>query len=63
MQVRLGRDWAGTVGVDDLDGDRIALCMLAQRLFLVAGPMRLLDGDFPDRGSPGHPLRRDPRPS
>jgi hypothetical protein len=49
MQVRLGRDWAGTVGVDDLDQDRLALCMLAQRLFLVAGPMRLLDGDFPDR--------------
>ena len=49
MQVRLGRDWAGTVGVDDLDEDRLALYMLAQRLFLVAGPMRLLDGDFPDR--------------
>lgn len=49
MQVRLGRDWAATVGVDDLDEDRLALCMLAQRLFLVAGPMRLLDGDFPDR--------------
>jgi hypothetical protein len=49
MQVRLGRDWASTVGVDDLDEDRLALCMLAQRLFLVAGPMRLLDGDFPDR--------------
>jgi len=49
MQVRLGRDWAGTVGVHDLDQDRLALYMLAQRLFLVAGPMRLLDGDFPDR--------------
>jgi hypothetical protein len=49
MQVRLGRDWATTVGVDDLDEDRLALYMLAQRLFLVAGPMRLLDGDFPDR--------------
>jgi hypothetical protein len=49
MQVRLGRDWASTVGVDDLDEDRLALYMLAQRLFLVAGPMRLLDGDFPDR--------------
>jgi hypothetical protein len=49
MQVRLGRDWARTVGVDGLDGDRLALFMLAQRLFLVAGPMRLLDGDFPDR--------------
>ena len=49
MQVRLGRDWASTVGVDDLDEDRLALYMLAQRLFLVAGPMRLLDGDFPHR--------------
>jgi hypothetical protein len=49
MQVRLGRDWARTVGVDDLDEDRLALYMLSQRLFLVAGPMRLLDGDFPDR--------------
>lgn len=49
MQVRLGRDWAGTVGTDDLDEDRLALHMMAQRLFLVAGPMRLLDGDFPDR--------------
>ncbi len=49
LQVRLGRDWGGTVGVDDLDEDRLALYMLAQRLFLVAGPMRLLDGDFPDR--------------
>jgi hypothetical protein len=49
MQVRLGRDWARTVGVDDLDQDRLALYMLAQRLFLVAGPLRLLDGDFPDR--------------
>jgi hypothetical protein len=49
MQVRLGRDWAAAVGVGDLDEDRLALYMLAQRLFLVAGPMRLLDGDFPDR--------------
>lgn len=49
MQVRLGRDWAATVGVDDLDEDRLALCMLTQRLFLVAGPMRLLDGDYPNR--------------
>jgi hypothetical protein len=49
MQVRLGRDWARAVGVDDLDEERLALYMLAQRLFLVAGPMRLLDGDFPDR--------------
>jgi len=49
MQVRLGRDWSRTVGVGDLDEDRLALSMLAQRLFLVSGPMRLLDGDFPGR--------------
>jgi hypothetical protein len=49
MQVRLGRDWADTVGAGDLDEDRLALYMLAQRLFLVAGPMRLLDSDFPDK--------------
>lgn len=49
MLVRLGRDWASTVGTGDLDEDRLALCMLAQRLFLVARPMRLLDGDFPGR--------------
>lgn len=34
--------------VDGLDQDRIALYMLAQRLSLTAGPLRLLDGDFPD---------------
>jgi hypothetical protein len=49
MQVRLGRDWARTVGVDDLDEARLGLYMLSQRLFLVAGPMRLLDGEFPSR--------------
>ncbi|ARQ67571.1 phosphotransferase family protein [Streptomyces marincola] len=35
--------------VDGLDEDRLALYMLAQRLSLTAGPLRLLDGDFPDR--------------
>ncbi|WP_018548305.1 hypothetical protein [Streptomyces sp. LaPpAH-108] len=33
----------------DLDPDRLALYALAQHLSLVAGPLRLLDGDFPDR--------------
>lgn len=32
-----------------LDENRLALYMLAQRLSLTAGPLRLLDGDFPDR--------------
>jgi hypothetical protein len=49
MQVRLHDDWARMVGVDDLDQDRLALYMLTQRLSLTAGPLRLLDGDFPDR--------------
>lgn len=29
--------------------DRLALYIFAQRLSLTAGPLRLLDGDFPDR--------------
>jgi hypothetical protein len=32
-----------------LDEQRLALYTLAMRLSLVAGPLRLLDGDFPDR--------------
>ncbi|MBY8880078.1 phosphotransferase family protein [Actinacidiphila acidipaludis] len=32
-----------------LDAHRLALYDLAMRLSLVAGPLRLLDGDFPDR--------------
>jgi hypothetical protein len=32
-----------------LDPDRLALYRLALHLSLVAGPLRLLDGDFPDR--------------
>ena len=32
-----------------LDPRRLDLYMLAMRLSLVAGPLRLLDGDFPDR--------------
>ncbi|MEU6439990.1 phosphotransferase [Streptomyces sp. NPDC047046] len=34
---------------DGLDEDRLALYLLAQRLSLTAGPLRLLDGDFPGR--------------
>ncbi len=33
-----------------LDERRLAFYTLAMRLSLVAGPLRLLDGDFPDRG-------------
>ncbi|MGW3961508.1 phosphotransferase [Amycolatopsis sp. NPDC005003] len=35
----------------DLDQRRLDLYMLAMRLSLVAGPLRLLDGPFPDRAS------------
>ena len=49
MQIRLHDHWGKTVGVEDLDEDRLALYMLTQRLSLTAGPLRLLDGDFPDR--------------
>ena len=42
--------------------DRLALDTLAQRLSLTAGPLRLLDGDFPDRafmaGIAEHNLRQ-----
>jgi hypothetical protein len=34
---------------NDLDGDRVRFYRLALYLSLVAGPLRLLDGDFPDR--------------
>jgi hypothetical protein len=33
----------------DLDQQRMDLYRLAIRLALVAGPLRLLEGDFPDR--------------
>ncbi|MEV6872104.1 phosphotransferase [Amycolatopsis sp. NPDC051128] len=36
---------------DDLDGDRVRFYRLAMYLSLVAGPLRLLDGDFPDRSA------------
>ncbi|GIG89051.1 phosphotransferase family protein [Plantactinospora endophytica] len=37
------------LAVDGLDERRLRLYRLAQHLSLVAGPLRLLDGDFPDR--------------
>ncbi|MDF6046054.1 phosphotransferase [Streptomyces sp. JH14] len=48
LQIRL-HDAYRPLGVAGLDEDRLALYMLAQRLSLTAGPLRLLDGDFPDR--------------
>ncbi|MFI8455260.1 hypothetical protein [Kitasatospora sp. NPDC085464] len=50
------------VAVDGLDEDRLAFYALAHRLSLTAGPLRLLDGDFPDRpamaGIAEHNLRQ-----
>ncbi|MFC9911368.1 phosphotransferase family protein [Streptomyces sp. NPDC127197] len=50
LRIRL-HDAYRPLGVDGLDEDRLALYMLAQRLSLTAGPLRLLDGDFPDQAS------------
>jgi len=48
-----------------LDGQRLAVYILAMRLSLVAGPLRLLDGDFPDRDARNGELNagavRDPQ--
>ena len=41
------------LAVAGLDEDRIAFSLLTQRLSLVAGPLRLLEGDFPGREQPG----------
>jgi hypothetical protein len=48
LRIRLGSDYA-RLAVGGLDEDRLALYMLTQRLSLTAGPLRLLDGDFPRR--------------
>jgi hypothetical protein len=48
LRIRL-HDAYRPLSVDGLDEDRLALYLLAQRLSLTAGPLRLLDGDFPGR--------------
>ncbi|WP_420705529.1 phosphotransferase family protein [Streptomyces sp. NRRL F-5126] len=48
LRIRL-HDAYQPLSASGLDGDRLALYTLAQRLSLTAGPLRLLDGDFPDR--------------
>ncbi|MFD3473551.1 phosphotransferase family protein [Streptomyces sp. NPDC058695] len=50
LRIRL-HDAYQPLQVDGLDEERLALYMLAQRLSLTAGPLRLLDGNFPDRAS------------
>ncbi|MFF7387543.1 phosphotransferase family protein [Streptomyces scabiei] len=61
LRIRL-HDAYRPLRVAGLDEDRLALYMLAQRLSLTAGPLRLLDGDFPDRafmaGIAEHNLRQ-----
>lgn len=61
LKIRL-HDAYGPLAADGLDEDRLALYLLAQRLSLTAGPLRLLDGDFPDRsfmaGIAEHNLRQ-----
>lgn len=48
LQIRFHERYT-TLARPGLDPQRLDLYMLAMRLSLVAGPLRLLDGDFPDR--------------
>ncbi|MFE2037674.1 phosphotransferase family protein [Streptomyces scopuliridis] len=48
LQLRFGERYTA-LARPGLDPQRLDLYMLAMRLSLVAGPLRLLDGDFPDR--------------
>ncbi|NUW43667.1 phosphotransferase [Nonomuraea rhodomycinica] len=48
LRIRFGEHYED-LRVDGLDERRMELYRLAQHLSLVAGPLRLLDGDFPDR--------------
>lgn len=48
LQIRLGAHYP-RLAVPGLDEARMALYMLVQRLSLTAGPLRLLDGDYPRR--------------
>jgi hypothetical protein len=49
LELRFGADYPALHTVE-LDPARMALYRLVQYLSLVAGPLLLLDGDFPDRG-------------
>ncbi|WP_334563662.1 phosphotransferase [Micromonospora sp. CPCC 205561] len=48
LELRFGDEYPA-LAVPGLDEDRLRLYRLATHLSLVAGPLRLLDGDFPDR--------------
>ncbi|MFF4083447.1 phosphotransferase [Streptomyces sp. NPDC001777] len=49
LRLRHTADQYRQLTADGLDEDRLALYGLTQHLSLTAGPLRLLDGDFPDR--------------
>jgi hypothetical protein len=48
LGLRFGRHYEA-LRLPDLDPARLRFYRLAHHLSLVAGPLRLLDGDFPDR--------------
>lgn len=48
LRLRFGAHYH-LLAVDGLDERRMRFYQLAHHLSLVAGPLRLLDGDFPDR--------------
>lgn len=50
LELRFGDSYRH-LAADDLDGTRLRLYRLATYLSLVAGPLRLLDGDFPHRAA------------
>ncbi|MEU9476814.1 hypothetical protein [Streptomyces sp. NPDC048191] len=49
LRLRFGPHY-DALRADGLDADRMRLYRLAMHLNLVAGPLRLLDGDFPGSG-------------
>ncbi|MEV0241588.1 phosphotransferase [Streptomyces sp. NPDC050674] len=49
LRLRHAEEHHRRLAVEGLDEDRLALYTLTQRLSLTAGPLRLLEGDFPDR--------------
>ncbi len=51
LRIRFGEHYPSLGGTEDLDRPRLDLYALAMRLSLVAGPLRLLDGDFPHRAA------------
>ncbi|MFF6916367.1 phosphotransferase [Streptomyces sp. NPDC012466] len=49
LRLRHSEDHYRRLAVEGLDENRLALYTLTQRLSLTAGPLRLLEGDFPHR--------------